>query len=156
MFVPLLSILNGKDIMVYPDLTKDYSCYHYTFLYQVLCTVTFHRRCLVSYYTCQHMQCLKFKCIRQSDWTPGKTTYHKIRRSLGATRTALGIVQTLKTAMLTLSMSNYCTLCMMTSSNGNIFRVKSPLCGDFTGDRWILSTKASDAELWCFLWSAPE
>ena len=30
----------------------------------------------------------------------------------------------------------------MTSSNGNIFRVTGPFCGEFT--------KASDAELWCF------
>ena len=44
---------------------------------------------------------------------------------------------------------------MMTSSNGNIFRVTCPLCGEFTGLRWIPRTKASDAELWCFLWSAP-
>ena len=42
---------------------------------------------------------------------------------------------------------------MMTSSNGNIFRVTVPLCGEFTGHRWIPLTKASDAELWCFLWS---
>ena len=27
---------------------------------------------------------------------------------------------------------------------------------EFTGLRWIPRTKASDAELWCFLWSAPE
>ena len=26
-----------------------------------------------------------------------------------------------------------------------------PLCGEFTGHRWIPRTKASDAELWCFL-----
>ena len=39
---------------------------------------------------------------------------------------------------------------MMTSSNGNIFRVTSHLCGEFTGPRWIPRTKASDAELWCF------
>ena len=44
---------------------------------------------------------------------------------------------------------------MMTSSNGNIFRVTGPLCGEFTGDRWIPLTKASDADLWCLLWSAP-
>ena len=44
---------------------------------------------------------------------------------------------------------------MMTSSNGNIFRVTGPLCGEFTGPRWIPLTKASDAELSCFLWSAP-
>ena len=43
---------------------------------------------------------------------------------------------------------------MMTSPNGNIFRVTGPLCGEFTGHRWIPRTKASDAELWCFLWSA--
>ena len=44
----------------------------------------------------------------------------------------------------------------MTSSNGNIFHVTGPLCGEFTGHRWIPRTKASDAELRCFLWSAPE
>ena len=45
---------------------------------------------------------------------------------------------------------------MMASSNGNIFRVTGHLCGEITGHRWIPRTKASDAELWCFLWSAPE
>ena len=45
---------------------------------------------------------------------------------------------------------------LMTSSNGSIFRVTSSLCGEFTGHRWILHTKASDGEFWCFLWSAPE
>ena len=43
---------------------------------------------------------------------------------------------------------------MMTSSNSNIFRVTGPLSGEFTGHRWIPLTKASDAELWCFLWPA--
>ena len=33
---------------------------------------------------------------------------------------------------------------MMTSSNGNIFRVTGHLCGEFTGPRWISRTKASD------------
>ena len=47
------------------------------------------------------------------------------------------------------------TSLMMTSSDGNIFRVTSFLCGKFTGDRWILRTKARGTELWCFLWSAP-
>ena len=41
---------------------------------------------------------------------------------------------------------------MMTSSNGSIFRVTGPLCGEFTGHRWIPLTKASDAELWCFFY----
>ena len=45
---------------------------------------------------------------------------------------------------------------MMTSSNGNIFRVTGHLCGEFTGPRWIPHTKASDAEFWCFLWSTPK
>ena len=45
---------------------------------------------------------------------------------------------------------------MMTSSNENISPVTGPLCGEFTGDRWIPLTKASDAERWCFLWSTPE
>ena len=49
--------------------------------------------------------------------------------------------------------SNPCQKDMMTSSNGNISRVTDPLYGKFTGDRWIPLTKASDAELWCFLWS---
>ena len=31
---------------------------------------------------------------------------------------------------------------MMTSSNGNIFRVTGHLCGEFTGPRWIPRTKA--------------
>ena len=44
---------------------------------------------------------------------------------------------------------------MMTSSNGNIFRVTGHFCGEFTGQRWIPRTNTSDVELWCFLWSAP-
>ena len=39
---------------------------------------------------------------------------------------------------------------MMTSSNGNIFRVTGPLWGEFTGHRWIPHTRASDSELSCF------
>ena len=51
----------------------------------------------------------------------------------------------------------YCeSYSMMTSSNGNIFRVTGSLCGEFTGHRWIPLTKASDAELWWLLWSAPD
>ena len=43
---------------------------------------------------------------------------------------------------------------MMRSSNRNIFRVTGHLCREFTGHRRTLRTKASDAQLWCFLWSA--
>ena len=41
---------------------------------------------------------------------------------------------------------------MMTSSNGNIFRVTGPLCSEFTGRRWNPIKKASDAELWSAPW----
>ena len=44
----------------------------------------------------------------------------------------------------------YPFILMMTSSNGNFFRVTGHLCGEFTGPRWIPRTKASNAELWCF------
>ena len=47
-------------------------------------------------------------------------------------------------------------LTMMTSPNENIFRVTSPLWGEFTGHRWIPLARASDAEHWCLLWSTPE
>ena len=36
------------------------------------------------------------------------------------------------------------------------FPASLALCGETTGHRWIPLTKASDAELWYFLWSAPE
>ena len=45
---------------------------------------------------------------------------------------------------------------MVTSSNGYIFHVTGPLWGESTGHRWIPLAKTSDAELWCFLWSAPK
>ena len=52
------------------------------------------------------------------------------------------------------TLSEEITVNMMTSSNGNIFRVTGHLRGEFTGHRWIPRTKASDAKLWCFLLSA--
>ena len=39
----------------------------------------------------------------------------------------------------------------MTSSNWKILRVTGPLCGEFIGHWWIPHTRASDAELCCFL-----
>ena len=48
---------------------------------------------------------------------------------------------------------------MVTLLNGNICcvtRVTGPSWGESTSDQWIPLTKASDAELWCFLWCAPE
>ena len=40
--------------------------------------------------------------------------------------------------------------CMMTSSNGYIFRVSGHLCREFTGHQCLPHTKASDPELWYF------
>ena len=48
------------------------------------------------------------------------------------------------------SMSHH-QIIMITSSNENIFRFTGHLCREFIGHRWISRTKASDAELWCFL-----
>ena len=45
---------------------------------------------------------------------------------------------------------------MMTSSKGNIFRVTGHLCREFASHQWIPRSKASDADLWCFLWSVPD
>ena len=45
---------------------------------------------------------------------------------------------------------------LVATHDGNIVRVIGPLCGEFTGHRWIPLTKASDAEILCFLWSVPE
>ena len=39
--------------------------------------------------------------------------------------------------------------------NGNIF-FTGPWWGESTGRQWIPLTKASDAELWCFIWCTPE
>ena len=44
----------------------------------------------------------------------------------------------------------------MTSLNGTFYALVAFCVGEFTGHRWILRKKASDADLWCFLWSALE
>ena len=53
---------------------------------------------------------------------------------------------------------SWCQLCcnIMTLSIGNIFHFTGPLCREFTSHQWIPLTKASNVELWCFLWSVPE
>ena len=82
-----------------------------------------------AFYTCSHLWWCDFLC----DWSG---------------------CQVLLTDGLTLWSLNTCCGIMMTSSNGNVFRLTGPLCGEFTGHWWIPLTKASDSELWCFLWSA--
>ena len=89
--------------------------------------------------------------------------YHRITCSYTWVKNAkwLPLTHSWGLYMMVYDIDNWANACtdmpmnvMMTSSNGNIFRVTDPLCGEFTGHRWIPRTKASDAELWCFLWSA--
>ena len=47
-------------------------------------------------------------------------------------------------------------LIMMTSPKWNHFPRYWPFVPGIYRDRWIPRTKVSDAELWCFLWSASE
>ena len=62
---------------------------------------------------------------------------------------AIGDIIDLKHSILPLEI-------MMTPSNWNIFHVTGHLYGEFNDHRWIPRTKASDAELWYFLWTTPE
>ena len=45
---------------------------------------------------------------------------------------------------------------MMTSSNGNGFRITGPLSGESTGHQWISPTKGQGHALWRFLWCQPK
>ena len=47
-------------------------------------------------------------------------------------------------------------IAMMTSWNGNIFRVTGLCAGNSPGTGEFPTQRASNAELWCFLWSSPE
>ena len=58
--------------------------------------------------------------------------------------------------LLMMSVGVICCVFIMTSWNGDIFSVTDPLWGESNGHRWISPTKASDAEIWCFIWSPPE
>ena len=49
---------------------------------------------------------------------------------------------------------NFCSLVSWWRHQMETFPALLAIC-EFTGYRWIPHTKASDVELWCFLWSAP-
>ena len=51
--------------------------------------------------------------------------------------------------------TNLCTFITRWRHQIETFSHYCPLWGECTGDRWIPLTKSSDADLWCFLWSAP-
>ena len=65
------------------------------------------------------------------------------------------IFKSIHVAFLVWSLIYLFLVFMMMSSNGNNFRVTGSLCGEFAAPRWIRLTKASDAELWGFLWYVP-
>ena len=90
-----------------------------------------------------------------SSWTSSKTSN---RPSSATKRRAYGswlpgkfarIIQRTATQEYSSSLKCY-ERTMMTSSNGSIFRVTGPLCGEFTSHWWIPLTKASDAVLGSF------
>ena len=85
---------------------------------------------------------------------PGKSSFLSIVIVQSMMHANINIIhQSLKALFACL----HITLChyMMTSSNGNIFSITGPLCGELTSHWWIPPIKANDAELWCFLWSVP-
>ena len=90
-------------------------------------------------YFTRHKSCLYF-WLRSEIVVKSETAPHHC----GGTELRIQISRVL--TLNTSSTSDF----MMTSSNGNIFRVTGHLCGEFTGPRWIPRTKAIDAELWCF------
>ena len=45
---------------------------------------------------------------------------------------------------------------MITSWNGNVFRVHGLLWGESTCQRWIPLTKDQQCRIWCFLWCQPK
>ena len=56
---------------------------------------------------------------------------------------------------------SYHSIVILWSNHDDVIKWKHfprhwPFVRETTGHRWILLIKASDAELWCFLWSAPE
>ena len=88
--------------------------------------------CLSSWITHHIVYCRKLKCsVKNCLWyhLSGLCVWHQAKRAVSA--------GPMKQPL-------------MTSSSGNNFRVTGPLCGEFTGQRWIFLTKVSDAELYFF------
>ena len=115
--------------------------------------------------------CLKmyWRTVHQCNWLIIQTSAYQTYRSINLSGAPLEISMhtslhpgTVSQPLILAVVVCHCSVypyylrSMMTSSNGNIFRVTGPSCGEFTGHRWIPRTKASNAELWCFLWYAPE
>ena len=110
-----------------------------------------------SYYTFKHVVVNLFSMLRCIDFL--LETYQTIVVSEYQTKltTIPGLSQWhhwhQDIVRVSVSMNIWCDKFMMPSSKGNI----STLLGHCEGNhRWIPLTKASDAGLWCFLWSALE
>ena len=71
-------------------------------------------------------------------WCPGNT------ETQGISSNDLNCKVNLSLSSARKDYNDLCHFSMMTSSNGNIFRVTGPLCGELTGHQWIPLTKASD------------
>ena len=62
----------------------------------------------------------------------------------------LTVIKNHKCDITTTSISSQPMQIMMTSSNGNIFRVTGHLCGEFTGPRWIPTQRPLARSFDCF------
>ena len=118
--------------------------------------------------TVQKFRCSNGECGEFCVYAKTPTIFSDVIRSSGLTeiKVALGyvkqnmyyrIVLNVDTGLLELESFRYFSVInaiytiaseetqMITSSNGNIFRVTGHLCGEFTGHWWIPRTKVSDA-----------
>ena len=91
------------------------------------------------------------QCYQKGSSVAFKATRYKVCNWADRCRAqhVLFIVQALRIYQQSYLISRWCH--QMKS-----FRVTGPLCREFIGHRWIPLTKASDAELWWFLRSAPK
>ena len=94
--------------------------------------------------------------LSNTNWFPTFQIIRKMQKTSCMILNGLSSTYILKDADFEVHYLVYFPFKMMTSSSGNIFRVTGHLCQESTGHRWIPRTKASDAELWCFLRSTPE
>ena len=94
----------------------------------------------ISWFGCQHSKCREFSLDFVSLFEWCHRLHHDATESLITRENWKKTCPTFQSALRLL-------MILMTSSNGNIFRVTGPLCGEFIGHRWIPLTNASDAEL---------
>ena len=96
----------------------------------------------------------KLTCVHQ----PGKRAVcqYSDRGTRTGPQVSYEVINVNQKIVIDISLPEWHSFPMVTSSNGNNFRATGLLCREFTGHRWIPLTKASEAALWCFLWPATE